>query len=563
MKELHLFFLKNGKRKKNRFKASDKLTILRHLALMHQRVAAEGRGRLAVPADKILDAIKTIMPQLNKLHSDVEPRDLLSEIVERSGLMLSVDGGQRYQFAHLTLQEFFAADALRGDYAKLLNLFREDPARWRECVKLWCGLAEDATPMIRGLRQIEPFTALEGLADARRVDESTAGDLIDKLKLSVGEASVRTEVAQAFGALASDTRSKRGSAAFQFLIETTRIHRGDARAGAIAALAATNLPTAAEALAQAYTPYDEILRTSLVRLGDLAVTALARLASLESVVAIEDLRRIATARAAEALAGLLFDVDRVLCRHAAWHLATFFGRAEVMQRLRNAVLPQLSGSTAESWLWVWQPFESDVDSPLTAVVGRMAELIGATSEEYAKVFNGAIELMDQRLVVASLIDGAGMFRNRAAEWQKLWSYHLKRPVVSKDELEKWKDEMLHSVSSNKMRLIIRLCSLELIPVAARVISRANRRVLLQQYREQFTTIASPLSYADTWAILIAQFLSMSVVFVWLSICALLSPEFILLGRRVVLADPSIFMNGRASCLLIFWRRSPQLQLLLG
>jgi hypothetical protein len=90
------------------------------------REAAESRDRLAVPVGEILKSITEVIPQLNNLPTAVTAVDLLDEIVGRSGLMLSVDGGQRYQFGHLTLQEFFAADALRNDSSRMIQLFRGD-----------------------------------------------------------------------------------------------------------------------------------------------------------------------------------------------------------------------------------------------------------------------------------------------------------------------------------------------------------------------------------------------------------------------------------------------------
>src|SRR5262249_33335380 len=95
--------LEEWKEKQNRFNLGEKLDVLRHLALEHQqRIASEGRDRLAVPVEDVLASIRAIMPKLNNLPADVGPGDLLSEIVECSGLMLAVDGGHRYQFAHLT-----------------------------------------------------------------------------------------------------------------------------------------------------------------------------------------------------------------------------------------------------------------------------------------------------------------------------------------------------------------------------------------------------------------------------------------------------------------------------
>ena len=59
----------------------------------------------------------------------------LDEIVQRSGLMLAIDGGTRYQFTHLTLQEYFAARALEAKQDELLDFYRATPDAWREVVR--------------------------------------------------------------------------------------------------------------------------------------------------------------------------------------------------------------------------------------------------------------------------------------------------------------------------------------------------------------------------------------------------------------------------------------------
>ena len=98
----------------------------------------------------VLAEVKQVLPKVD-LDPSKDAKPLLDEIVKRSGLLLAIDGGERYQFAHLTLQEFFAAEALVNDEQGLLARFRDDPDGWREVVKLWCGLGIDCTALVRGV----------------------------------------------------------------------------------------------------------------------------------------------------------------------------------------------------------------------------------------------------------------------------------------------------------------------------------------------------------------------------------------------------------------------------
>jgi len=70
-------------------------------------------------------------------------------------LMLEIDGGERLQFSHLTLQEFFSAEALLHDPQGLLARFINDQDTWRETAKLWCGMSEDSTAVIKDLAEVE------------------------------------------------------------------------------------------------------------------------------------------------------------------------------------------------------------------------------------------------------------------------------------------------------------------------------------------------------------------------------------------------------------------------
>jgi hypothetical protein len=524
------------KEERNRFKPSEKVAVLRHLAMMHQGRSAEvDQDRLAVPGEEVLTAIKEVIPQISSLPEDVTAYDVLAEIVERSGLILAVDGGQRYQFAHLTLQEFFAADACRHQFGRLLALFQDDPDRWRESVKLWCGLADDATAMVREVFETEPFTALEGLADARRVDEPIANYVIEGLKASIAEAADRTEAAQAFGAVASDTRGSRGRSSFAFLVETIRSDIPAKRNGATAALAATNLSAAAMTLADIYNPEDEFLRAALVRLGNLAVPRLSQLARNNSSTAIDDLHRIETPQAAAALAGLLAGVDENISRRAAWRVVTFFTRTEVAHAL-DQLTPDLRLSQAKvMWGWVWEPFMANATSPLVSVVARMAELISTTHFTDVTELANAVKTIDQRFVLALLANSADALHNLPldqgliAEMQFSLATapltHLTAPNAQTERrkarvelyarvLEKV-EAHLHETNRMYLAYIARLCSQDYITLVFSMILSGNRLALVRQFLNQFTSKpwVQRLSFCG-WFVAIVQLLFLVVVLCW-------------------------------------------------
>jgi len=174
---------------RNRFPAPVKRRILQHLAVFNQLNAMKesDQDRRSMSFDDVLREVRTMLPDL---HLDAGEADrVLQEIVECSGLLLSIDGGERYQFAHLTLQEYFAADRLQNDYAQLFEHFAQDPDGWLEPVKLWCGLASNSSALIEKVHGIHPLAAFECLADAQEVETELADRILDEFTPALADES--------------------------------------------------------------------------------------------------------------------------------------------------------------------------------------------------------------------------------------------------------------------------------------------------------------------------------------------------------------------------------------
>lgn len=261
--------LRRWQERHNRFRWMDKKVVLQHLALVNQDSRADRRG---IGYEAVLAEIGNVLPRVNL--DAAEAKDVLDEIVDRSGLLMRLDGGERYQFAHLTMQEYFAATELRDQPDEILRRFRADPEGWREPVKLWCGGEQDSTELIRGIAAIDKVLALQCLADATRVDEGDARRLIASMRPRLLAKSTDPDeadaIVDAFGLLASDPRP-RGRAVFDDLVSRVSNQR------AAAALAASSLPEAAEAIGRQAATRPGLFR-HLERMGDVAVPTLSGLA---------------------------------------------------------------------------------------------------------------------------------------------------------------------------------------------------------------------------------------------------------------------------------------------
>ena len=188
----------------NRYGVPAKSAVLSRLALRFQAQPAEDQDRRSLTYAEVLQLVREVLPGTAVRSEDAA--DLLDEIVDRSGLLLRIDGGTRFQFTHLTMQEYFGATALTGERVQLLEKFRNDPDAWREVIKLWCGMAQDSTEMVCDVFGIERITAIECLADAKyiapEVTDKIAADAWAMLQNELTESSSES-LERAFGLLAS------------------------------------------------------------------------------------------------------------------------------------------------------------------------------------------------------------------------------------------------------------------------------------------------------------------------------------------------------------------------
>ena len=263
----------------NHYKARDKRLVLQHLALYHFDASEqETSDRRTISASVALQQIRKVLSDLN-LSADEDAARLLDEIVERSGLLLAIDGGTRYAFAHLTLQEYLAAERLREDERGMTERLEREPGAWRETAKLWCGVVPECTSFLRQVFVSSPTLGLECLGDAQAVDCELADGIVKHFEGKLVELSGDEAALQAFAGLASDDRP-RGRAVLELLARCLEQPDAERRAVAAQILSKTNSRRAAEILGNAYDG-TAALRDALLRMGDLAVPVLAQRAGTD------------------------------------------------------------------------------------------------------------------------------------------------------------------------------------------------------------------------------------------------------------------------------------------
>ncbi|OYE02794.1 NACHT domain-containing protein [Nostoc sp. 'Peltigera membranacea cyanobiont' 232] len=395
--------LEQWHQERNQFQARVKKLILQNLALFFQDNAnQQGQDRRSVDWITVESEVKRILPDLN-IQPETDTKPILKEIVERSGLLLAIDGGDRYQFAHLTLQEFFAASELRDNADGLISRFNAEHDAWRETLKLWCGLAGDSTNLIREVHSADPVVAFECLADAQKVDSILASEIINSFKSQLGVDENEDIVNHAFASVAADDR--RRIDVFTFLKETLEnTSETDARRKAAAnTLSLTNLPSAATLLTKQYVNLDNmefrlILDQALIRMGDIAVPEIKKVVNNDSINQVMDaLVGIATPSALQALVNWLWDKDENRALRAALLLASLIKQEKHKTMLNACQLPQRY-SRQDSFDWIVEPYRAEPN--LHIILQQIVYCISKKLKDSIEVIDQLyIRDFDQQLII--------------------------------------------------------------------------------------------------------------------------------------------------------------------
>ena len=375
-----------------------KFAVLAKLALRFQEQPAGDQDRRSLDEYEVLKLVRDVLP--GTAVDVANSAELLGEIVERNGLLLRIDNGARYQFTHLTLQEYFAARALGDNPLGLLGKFKTDRDTWREVVKLWCGLTADASGMVDDIAALEPITAIECLADAKLVKPEVADRVLENAKNllsstyvaaataflgSTRSAAVAAQpapqpaengwglllrfgefssAAKAFGLLAGKSGA-RGEAVLDWLTQQLDEPDGIRRESAAVALASSNLELAARRL---LAHKSATAATALDLMGDVAVRPLAQGKYVAQLV------KIGTPRALEEVVKALWDADPNVHMTASVYVSRVLQVPATEAILRDIPAAAL-GPMAEDFAWIWEPFEKPPVSSLPVITGRIAHLL--------------------------------------------------------------------------------------------------------------------------------------------------------------------------------------------
>lgn len=404
----------NSKQTTTQYKGFIKGALLEHLALFAQdSLGNQGQDRKSLSFKEVITQVKACLPELN-LDAEKDMQPIVNEIVERSGLLLRIDGGAWYQFSHLTLQEYFTAIALLEKPQELIEQFEADPYAWREVVKLWCGLAQDSTEVIQRVHEIQPLTGFECLADAKRLDEDLANKIITGFKGELGQVRTTYAIEQAFGAVAVDMRPL-GQAVFQFLTNILMQPMSNAhKVQAIRALSFTNSPQAAAILGSHYCNVGDI-RQAIVRMGDLAIPHLVEAVGDYKEIAIDDLMSLGTPNAAKALVSYLWHSDIEIAGRAAWHIASLLQQPEIEEELQFIKLENYQSQA--KWQEIWVPFFNGKNSALLKISAQTAYLLEVSMPDIIPILQPQL---DPRLVIPL----CALSRHKIQPQKDLWNQNL-------------------------------------------------------------------------------------------------------------------------------------------
>ncbi|MFE0135609.1 NACHT domain-containing protein [Streptomyces sp. NPDC059037] len=396
------------------FDADLKRAVLCHAGLKAQDALTESDGHRSVDegagrefsGGALMDWVAEVLERQHETPD--KARSVIDEICVRSGLLSRIENGRYYQFAHISLQEYLAAEALAEDWEALLSRYDADAGRWRETVRLWCGVTRrDCSPMIRDLRARDELLSFQCLAEARYVDGGLIREMVRDAggRLGAGYGDTAGRALEAALGVAATGHTALADAVFALLepLAADPVVPEPVRRAAIRALAATASHRAAEFLTLQLSHHVEA-GDALASMGDIAVPALKGAALEGSGIAVDALGVVGTGRAAVALAQVMAEgaagdagTEDGRLRRCAVRIGGLVAEREVEEALREWAGPILAAGPFD---YVWGPFAEGPDDALTPVMGTVTAYVG---QAVARAELPADVRLDVRLVAALLL----------------------------------------------------------------------------------------------------------------------------------------------------------------
>lgn len=361
--------LRDWKPENNYNSAASKKAVLKHLALFIQDNSKEGNLK-TIDFETAMEEAGKILSSINK---NTEAESFLQDIVERSGLLIRIDGGYAYQFAHLSFQEYFAAEAIGNKPQNLLKRFDDSRDTWHETVKLWCGFDDyDCTSLIEELQERDPTLAFECLAEAVEIKKkSVAYGIIKEFETKFLEEPPSENIQRIFGSVASNIKSEIGSKAFMFLVTTLENKDIDSniRQAAAYSLSNTNLPQAVRTLARNFFTFKGC-KTALIEMGDFVFAVLKNEPDdVNPIQCIKIFMNLRTPLAAKAIVPYLWNGSNDTVFIAAWSLSSLLKLQNIEKELKNC--PTYQKDENKNYNWIRFPFEDSLSSNLSKIYGRI------------------------------------------------------------------------------------------------------------------------------------------------------------------------------------------------
>jgi hypothetical protein len=365
----------------NKYEFIAKKRLLQHLATQFYLHPTHDKDSRSVSSSVAVDYTRNFLDSVPTLDPETDTIPILNEITERSGLLLSLDSGARYQFTHLTLQEYFCAEELSAEPDILIKYYKEYRDNWLGIVKLCCGLMNvpEASKVINQVYEIDNVEGLECLADAQVVAADVLREKTEDAKKLLNDPQHSARVARALGSIAADEHG--GRELRTYLLE--EFNRPDQKEKMVFAscLASTNRSEAAEALAHSvYVNNDDTIRNSLLAMGDMSVPCCKAAAERGLKAAVIDLAEIGTPKAANALTDLLWNDNRSLAIPAAVKLAGLIEHPEIEDVLDTYESREQQDEMAVNE-WVWYPFSRNPRASMTKIVGRIFTVLAEANKK--------------------------------------------------------------------------------------------------------------------------------------------------------------------------------------
>jgi hypothetical protein len=335
-----------------------------------------------------------------------------ANIIQPTSILIQIDKSNKlYQFAHLTIQEYFVALSMKDDSETLFLKIKDNKNKYIEISKIWSNISSveslNKSRFLERLNDIDHLLALECLIECSDKIDSTITKLIVTpfLNSYKYDESNFVRIKYAFALIISSKSSNNfGKELFVDFCNMIEKSSDETELYFLADVFATSLNRdCLQVLVNTIKIHPKLINV-LISMEDLAVQPLYSMSQEGNSDAVYCLKCIGTDLAIDKLTALIWSDNSSIAYAASLSLSMLLG-TEKEQLLYNRVISP-KDKELPSLDWVWKPFDENESSSLFYIANRLGYILSSQNINPVQnyFYSNVDRKIDQRLAIPIVIE---------------------------------------------------------------------------------------------------------------------------------------------------------------